>query len=437
MGDDRTRRRESSEAPPAAAALVLLQVAGPGAPRSFALTGGEHVLGRDPQAEIRIDSDDVSRKHAKIVVGRGALISVLDLGSTNGTYVNGARVDLRPLQRGDAIAIADARLLVADADTAARVVQLGHEPVAPRGLDLTDRQVDIARLVALGLTNAEIAERLQISPRTVTSHLDHIYTRLQISGRAALVSALARAGLLALALQMSGCLEPTPDFADPRRELIVDWSFDDDDSIVIDGAPEREDLVVEGGQWFVEDAPPHLQFDGVDDIAVGPDLQELLPQLSGITLEALVRIDVEENEDWTPRAIVELPQSTGEGTYTLGLIAYTAANRVELSITAGGQHVQVQRDQGYATGQWTVVHGVYDGANATLYVGGEVLAGPVPLQGALDGHMFDFGDQTVRVAGDGTSFLACGLARLRMWGRALPPEEVAHRAEQLRVEVEP
>src|SRR5687768_14790622 len=82
MGDDRTRRRESSEAPPPAAALVLLQVAGPGAPRSFALTGGEHVLGRDPQAEIRIESDDVSRKHAKIVVGRGALISVLDLGST-------------------------------------------------------------------------------------------------------------------------------------------------------------------------------------------------------------------------------------------------------------------------------------------------------------------------------------------------------------------
>jgi DNA-binding NarL/FixJ family response regulator len=435
MGDDRTRRRDPSEGePPAAPALVLLQVAGPGAPRAFALRVGEHVLGRDAGADIRIASDDVSRRHAKIVVARGALINVLDLGSTNGTFVNGSRVDLRTLQRGDAIALADARLLVADADTAKRVLALGSAEVAPPAspsLDLTDRQVDIARLVAHGLTNAEIAERLAISKRTVTSHLDHIYTRLGISSRAALVSALARAGLLALLLCANGCLAPTEDFADPRRELLVDWVFDEEAGTVVDGAPAGEDLEIQGGEWAVDEAPPHLRFDGVDDLAVGPDLQDVVPTLSTISIEALVRVDAPEDEDWTPRAIVELPQNTAEGTFALGLIAYTAANRLEFQLTAGGVNVQVNRDQGYVTGEWTVVHGVYDGAAAHLYIDGEPLVDPIPLQGMLDAHDFDFGAQTVRVGGDGTSFLPCGLARLRMWSRALPPEEVSHRAEQL------
>jgi class 3 adenylate cyclase/DNA-binding NarL/FixJ family response regulator len=51
---------------------------------------------------------------------------------------------------------------------------------------LSRREIEVAALVAEGLTNAEIAERLTVSVRTVTSHLDHIYTRLGIGSRAAL-----------------------------------------------------------------------------------------------------------------------------------------------------------------------------------------------------------------------------------------------------------
>ena len=62
-----------------------------------------------------------------------------------------------------------------------------------RQTDLTPRQLEIADLVAAGLSNAEIAERLFLSIRTVTSHLDHIYTRLGIGSRAALAAyAVAR-----------------------------------------------------------------------------------------------------------------------------------------------------------------------------------------------------------------------------------------------------
>ena len=64
------------------------------------------------------------------------------------------------------------------------------------GRPLSPRELEIVQLVAEDLTNAEIAERLIISPRTVTTHLDRIYTRLGINSRTALVRYAIEAGLL-------------------------------------------------------------------------------------------------------------------------------------------------------------------------------------------------------------------------------------------------
>jgi len=61
---------------------------------------------------------------------------------------------------------------------------------------LSPREREIVQLIAEDLTNAEIAERLIISPRTVTTHLDRIYTRLGINSRTALVRYAIEAGLL-------------------------------------------------------------------------------------------------------------------------------------------------------------------------------------------------------------------------------------------------
>ena len=87
--------------------------------------------------------------------------------------------------------------LVVD-ELAARLDDLGAAPFAARaralvparpsgvGSALTRRELEIARLVAEGRSNAQIAAELFVSVRTVTSHLDHAYTKLGIGSRAAL-----------------------------------------------------------------------------------------------------------------------------------------------------------------------------------------------------------------------------------------------------------
>jgi DNA-binding NarL/FixJ family response regulator len=63
--------------------------------------------------------------------------------------------------------------------------------------ELTDREREVLRLLALGHTNQEIAEQLIVSVRTVESHRAHVMTKLRVTTRAGLVRAALDAGLLA------------------------------------------------------------------------------------------------------------------------------------------------------------------------------------------------------------------------------------------------
>lgn len=73
--------------------------------RELALHEGEHVVGRDLEAGVRLDSPKVSRRHAKFVV-RGADVTVEDLGSKNGTFVRDVRIsEPTPINAGDEIRI--------------------------------------------------------------------------------------------------------------------------------------------------------------------------------------------------------------------------------------------------------------------------------------------------------------------------------------------
>jgi diguanylate cyclase (GGDEF)-like protein len=79
------------------AALIVLS--GRASGKSFRLGDDETLIGRTPDSQIRLDDDGVSRKHAKVVRSEGQWV-VMDLGSTNGTYHDGERVQVLTLFDG-------------------------------------------------------------------------------------------------------------------------------------------------------------------------------------------------------------------------------------------------------------------------------------------------------------------------------------------------
>jgi pSer/pThr/pTyr-binding forkhead associated (FHA) protein len=73
---------------------------GPGSPRNFLLAREEVVLGRSSEADIQVDSTDLSRKHLVLRREHGQY-TVLDLDSRNGIYLNGVRIHSAVLHEGD------------------------------------------------------------------------------------------------------------------------------------------------------------------------------------------------------------------------------------------------------------------------------------------------------------------------------------------------
>jgi pSer/pThr/pTyr-binding forkhead associated (FHA) protein len=82
-------------------ALVMFH--GHAAPRVFELKKPDIIIGRGEACDLRVPLGSVSRKHCKITIEPDAIVE--DLGSSNGTYVNGQRIHSHPLEPGDSIQI--------------------------------------------------------------------------------------------------------------------------------------------------------------------------------------------------------------------------------------------------------------------------------------------------------------------------------------------
>ncbi|HYA37666.1 MAG TPA: GGDEF domain-containing protein [Candidatus Methylomirabilis sp.] len=65
----------------------------------------ELIIGRAPEADVCIQDRRVSQRHARVVVSPEGAVFVEDLGSTNGTYVNGKKVTRSTLRDGDKVHI--------------------------------------------------------------------------------------------------------------------------------------------------------------------------------------------------------------------------------------------------------------------------------------------------------------------------------------------
>ena len=69
------------------------------------LDKAEMVMGRSPDVPLQVEDDGVSRKHCKIATSSSGHFQLVDLGSTNGTFLNGVKVNVATLQDGDKVQI--------------------------------------------------------------------------------------------------------------------------------------------------------------------------------------------------------------------------------------------------------------------------------------------------------------------------------------------
>jgi two-component system cell cycle response regulator len=82
---------------------LLTVVSGPGTGRVFSVREDQTVLGRGKETHVRLEDPGASREHARIVVTEDGRYLVEDMHSTNGTFVDGRRIERVQLQSGDRI----------------------------------------------------------------------------------------------------------------------------------------------------------------------------------------------------------------------------------------------------------------------------------------------------------------------------------------------
>ncbi len=106
----------------------LIMRSGPTPGASFMLEGDQLTIGRDATNDIVINDAEISRRHARLTFQGGKYV-LEDLGSTNGTFVNGQRLaGPRVLKAGEVVSFGEQIILVFEVNT----VDAGATMVSPR-----------------------------------------------------------------------------------------------------------------------------------------------------------------------------------------------------------------------------------------------------------------------------------------------------------------
>jgi pSer/pThr/pTyr-binding forkhead associated (FHA) protein len=175
---------------------ILIFIHGPIAGKRVSLDADERTIGRGKQNDIVLDDPLVSRLHG-IFMRRGGVYVLEDLGSHNGTYVNDERIHgVRQIRHGDRIGIGKSRLLFEDPTMANEDPTQISDAGAFAAVSFTQRQLQVLRLMARGLSNKQIGERLFVSERTAKAYVASIFEKLQVNKRASAVASALRFGLI-------------------------------------------------------------------------------------------------------------------------------------------------------------------------------------------------------------------------------------------------
>ena len=149
-------------------------------------------IGRSAECSLILDAPDISRRHTLIRI-EGTQAFVSDLGSRNGTFLNGAAVESRrQMENGDLLKVGRLEFAVVRGGNEAESVHTVIESAAGSDLatrsGLTPRETEVLYLLVRGDAVKEIARKLFISSGTAKNHVLKIYAKTGCHSRVELVN---------------------------------------------------------------------------------------------------------------------------------------------------------------------------------------------------------------------------------------------------------
>ncbi|MBA3329637.1 MAG: FHA domain-containing protein, partial [Actinobacteria bacterium] len=135
--------------------------------RSVPVEGERFLIGREPSCDLTLHDSKMSRHHASIVRLQDGVVELRDLGSSNGTFVNGERVGVAPLRGGEQVQFGDT-VLATSLEKPGRVsgsTVLGSLPRSLTGESAVHRLVlqrSVRRATVLGIAAIVVAASIGV-----------------------------------------------------------------------------------------------------------------------------------------------------------------------------------------------------------------------------------------------------------------------------------
>jgi DNA-binding CsgD family transcriptional regulator len=168
---------------------------------SYVISTGSFIVGRSRRCDLVVDHPSVSRRHAAFQV-EGARVSVTDLGSLNGTYIDNQPVRSRSIVRGQNVRLgrvsfhlgvecSENGVQKAEVEETGRLSDGSHfsaEAPFPPLKSLSEAQRRVFDLLLCGQPEKTIARRLALSRHTVHNHVRAIFKAFAVHSRAELLA---------------------------------------------------------------------------------------------------------------------------------------------------------------------------------------------------------------------------------------------------------
>ena len=164
---------------------------------TITLTSKKTLVGRAQTCDLVIPHLSVSRSHAELSV-IGDLLTVRDLESRNGTFVDDEPIKSAEVRTGQRLRFGSISFVIANTVTSAapngdvETESLSHALdsmfAEAERLDLTKAQRRVFELLLEGLAEKQVAARLKVSPHTVHNHVRKIYVAVGVGSRSELLA---------------------------------------------------------------------------------------------------------------------------------------------------------------------------------------------------------------------------------------------------------